>query len=149
MFESYRVENNENLRSVAEKFNTTIKVLQDLNDIFYIDEDLNGREIIVPENTQDYYNYYVVKKGDNLYAIAKKFNINPELLASLNGINTDDYIYPNNQLLIPKKGYSYYITAEGDTIEEVIKAFNSNINKFLKENKTIYLMEGQLLVNKK
>ncbi len=61
----------------------------------------------------------------------------------------NDYIYPNQTILIPKNNYSYYITAEGDTIGEVVKAFNTNIDKFLNENKTIYLMAGQLLVNKK
>ena len=61
----------------------------------------------------------------------------------------DDYIYPNQTILIPISGYSYYITAEGDTIDEIIKVFNSNLNKFMDENKTIYLMAGQLLVNKK
>ena len=60
-----------------------------------------------------------------------------------------DYIYPNQQLLIPKSNYSYYITAEGDTLDEVIRVFNSNKDKFLNENKTLYLMAGQLLVNKK
>ena len=64
-------------------------------------------------------------------------------------LDDDDYIYPNQQILIPKNGYSYYITAEGDTLDEVIRAFNSNRDKFLNENKTIYLMAGQLLVNKK
>ena len=149
MFESYRLAKNEDLFSVAKKYNTTVKVLQDINNIYYLDMIREGMEIIVPKESKDYFNYYVVEKGDSLYAIAKKYNINPELLASMNGLNMDDYIYPNQQLLIPKNEYSYYITAEGDTIDEVIKVFNSNKDKFLNENSTIYLMAGQLLVNKK
>ena len=149
MFKSYQIENNENLESVAKKFNTTIKVLQDLNNIYYLDSLRNGMEIVVPVNSQDYYNYYVVEKGDSLYAISKKYNINPDLLAALNGLDMDDYIYPNQQLIKTKNGYSYYMTAEGDTLDEVIKVFDSNHNKFLNENQTIYLLPGQLLVNKK
>ena len=149
MFESYRLEKGELLDSVAKKFNTSVKVLQDLNNLYYLDDIRENMELIVPSNSKDYFNYYVVEKGDSLYAIARKYNINPELLASLNGLNMDDYIYPNQQILIPKNGYSYYITADGDTIDEVIKVFNTDMNKFLKENPTIYLMEGQLLVNKK
>ena len=106
-------------------------------------------DIIVPTDSKEYFNYYTVESGDSLYAIARKYNINPELLANMNGLNMDDYIYPNQTLLIPKNGYSYYITAEGDTLDEVIKAFNSNKDKFLNENSTIYLLSGQLLVNKK
>lgn len=98
---------------------------------------------------KDYFDYYIVEKGDTLYRIGREYNINPDLLAALNGLELDDYIYPNQEILIPKNGYSYYITAEGDTIDEIIKVFNSNLNKFMDENETIYLMAGQLLVNKK
>lgn len=149
MFESYRLKKNEDLFSVAKKYNTTVKTLQDINNIYYLDNIREDMEIIVPTESKDYFNYYVVEKGDNLYAIARRYNINPELLASINGLNMADYIYPNQQLLIPKSNYSYYITAEGDTLDEVIRVFNSNKDKFLNENKTLYLMAGQLLVNKK
>ncbi len=149
MFESYRLGKDEDLNQVAEKYNTTVKILQDINNLYFLDNLREGMEIIVPSESKDYFNYYVVEKGDSLYAIARKYNINPELLASMNGLNMEDYIYPNQQLLIPKNGYSYYITAEGDTLDEVVKVFGSNKNKFLDENNTIYLMAGQLLVNKK
>lgn len=149
MFESYILGKNEDLHTVAKKYNTTVKVLQDINNIFYLDTVREGMEIIVPNDSKDYFNYYTVEKGDSLYAIARRYNINPELLASINGLNMDDYIYPNQQLLIPKNDYSYYITAEGDTLDEVIRIFNSNREKFLNENRTIYLMADQLLVNKK
>ncbi len=149
MFESYCLGKDESLEDVAQKYNTSVKVLQDINNLYYLDGLREGMELVVPTESKDYFNYYVVEKGDSLYAISKKYNINPELLASMNGLNMDDYIYPNQQLLIPKSGYSYYITAEGDTIDEVIKVFNSNKDKFLNENGTIYLMAGQLLVNKK
>lgn len=149
MFESYKLQKGENLYTVAEKFHTSVKTLQDINNIYYVDDVREDMEIVIPKESKDYFNYYVVEQGDSLYKIARKYNINPELLASLNGLNMSDYIYPNQQLLIPKNGYSYYITAEGDTIDEVIRIFNSNKDKFLDENKTIYLMAGQLLVNKK
>ncbi|MBQ7031334.1 MAG: LysM peptidoglycan-binding domain-containing protein [Bacilli bacterium] len=149
MFESYRIRKGEDLYTIANKCNTTVKVLKDLNNIYYLDMVREGMDIIVPTDSKEYFNYYTVESGDSLYAIARKYNINPELLANMNGLNMDDYIYPNQTLLIPKNGYSYYITAEGDTLDEVIKAFNSNKDKFLNENSTIYLLSGQLLVNKK
>jgi len=149
MFESYMLEKGENLLNVANKFNTNVKVLQDINNIYCLDDVREGMEIVVPIESKEYFNDYVVEKGDSLYGIARKYNINPELLANINGLEGEDYIYPNQQILIPKNGYSYYITAEGDTIDEVIREFNSTKDKFLNENKTIYLMAGQLLVNKK
>lgn len=63
-----------------------------------------------------YYSLYEIKKGDSLYKISKEFNVNTKLLAELNGLNMDDYIYPQQVLLIPKRDVSYYITKDGDTI---------------------------------
>lgn len=100
-------------------------------------------------NKDAYFDYYTIEKGDNLYQISKKYNINPNLLASLNGLNISDYIYPGQVLLVPNKEYSYYITKDGDTLDMVSKTFNVSNNKLLDDNRTIYLLEGQMLVNKK
>ena len=105
--------------------------------------------IIVPKNNQEYFNYYTVEKGDSLYGIARRYNINPELLAGLNGLSMDDYIYPNQEILVPKSGYSYYITKDGDTIDLVAGLFKISSNELLNRNGVIYLAEGQILVNKK
>lgn len=107
------------------------------------------QNIIVPTNNQDYYTYYKVDKGDSLYAIARNFNINPNLLAALNGLSMQDYIYPNQQLLIPKSNYSYYITKEGDTFDNVASMFQTSSAELLKNNGIVYLAEGQILVNPK
>ena len=95
-----------------------------------------------------YFTYYTIEKGDNLYEISRKYNINPKLLAAINGIKDNEYIYPGQELMIPKSGYSYYITAEGDTLDGVSTAFRTNIENLLKHNKTIYLIPEQILVYK-
>ena len=100
-------------------------------------------------NKEKYFEYYTIKKGDSLYKIARENNVNPELLALLNGLDPDDYIYPNQEIMLPKNNYSYYVTAEGDTIDLILKKFNVDKNSFMKQNETIYLMPGQLLVKKK
>lgn len=97
---------------------------------------------------EDYYEYYTIKKGDNLYQISKNYNVNPKLLAILNGLNENDYIYPDQIIMIPKNNYAYYITKEGDTINTVADTFNTSLNNLLKNNQTIYLQEGQLIVNR-
>lgn len=60
----------------------------------------------------------------------------------------DDYIYPNQKILIPKSGYSFYITKDGDTLEMVSQKFNRNLKDLLELNNTIYLLPGQLMINK-
>ena len=93
-------------------------------------------------NKETYFDYYTIDKGDNLYKISRKYNINPNLLASLNGLDMNDYIYPGQTLLIPNSNYSYYITKQGDTLDMVSKTFNVSNSKLLDDNKTIYLLEG-------
>jgi len=110
----------------------------------------NNREnVIVPKNNQNYFNYYTIEKGDSLYGIARRYNINPELLAGLNGLSMDDYIYPNQEILIPKSGFSYYITKDGDTVDMVANLFKTGSENLIRENGVVYLAEGQVLVNKK
>ena len=96
-----------------------------------------------------YFEYYTIKKGDSLYKIAKNYNINPSLLSSMNGFDMNDYIYPGQVLLIPNQNYSYYITKSGDTIDMVLSTLNEDSSKLLKENKNIFLQEGQMIVKKK
>ena len=100
-------------------------------------------------NNDEYYIIYRIEKGDSLYKIAKRYNINPQLLANFNGLNMDDYIYPNQEILIPKSGYSYYITAEGDTIDTVANIFGISKDELLKQNDIIYLLKDQIMVNKR
>ena len=108
----------------------------------------DSEEQMMPNDSGTYFEYYKIKSGDTLYAIAKKYNINPELLASLNGLNSNDYIYPDQMILIPKSSYSYYITKSGDTLDNVANIFNISVDDMLKQNEVIYLLDGQLLVKK-
>ena len=149
MFDKYLIKPNDNLQSIANKFNTKPEVLMDVNNIYFPDELRVGMEIVVPKNKEKYFNYYTIEAGDSLYKIAQKYNINPTLLASLNGLNMDDYIYPNQEILIPKSGYSYYITAEGDTLDTVANMFKISKLDLLNQNETIYLLKDQVLVTKR
>ena len=92
-----------------------------------------------------FYDVYKIKKGDTLYQISKKYNVNTKLLAELNGLNLDDYIYPDQELLIPKKDVSYYITKEGDTLSNICGMFNQDETDIINQNKTIYLSPGQMI----
>lgn len=95
-----------------------------------------------------FYTYYEIKKGDTLYKIAKDFNMNPKLIAELNGFEIDDYIYPGQTLLIPKKEVSYYITKEGDTLNTIANIFDNKVEEIIKQNETIYILPGQMIYYK-
>lgn len=148
MYDRYLIQKGEDISSISKKFNTNEDTIMDINNIsdpsFYNE----GREIIVPNNKDKYFSYYKIEKGDTLYAIGRKYNINPKLLALLNGLNMEDYIYPNEEILIPKDNYSYYVTASGDTISQVANKFNVSVAELVANNEIIYLLPEQLLVKK-
>ena len=96
-----------------------------------------------------YYTYYVIKSGDTLYKIAKDYNLNPKLIAELNGLKYDEYIYPNQTIILPKKGVQYYITKEGDTLNTVSRLFGVKESELIKQNQTIYLQNGQMIFYKR
>ena len=149
MFDKYRVKGYETIDDIANKFHTNRLYLEDINN-FNTNETLrDGMDIIVPKQTEKYFDTYTINKGDSLYAISKKYNINPELLAALNGLNYDDYIYPNQVILLPVSDYSYYITKDGDTLDIVSSMFNKTKDQIFKENETIYLLPGQVMVSKR
>lgn len=147
MFEKYRVKGNETLDDIAKKFHTNRSYIEDLNNLYFNESLRQGMDIIVPKNKEKYFDTYTINTGDSLYAIGKKYNINPELLAALNGLNMDDYIYPNQVILLPVANYSYYITKDGDTLDLVAQMFKKNKETVVRENETIYLMPGQILVS--
>lgn len=149
MFEKYRVKGNETIEDIAKKYHTNRAYIEDLNNLSANEMLREGMDIIVPQNKEKYFDTYTINIGDNLYGIARKYNINPELLAALNGLNMDDYIYPNQVLLLPVANYSYYITKAGDTLDFVSEKFNKSKEQILRENDTIYLLEGQVLVSKR
>lgn len=97
----------------------------------------------------DIYEMYTIKKGDTLYGISKQYNINPELLSLVNGLNMNDYIYDGQKIMIPKSGYSYYLTKSGDNLNNVLNLFNVGYNDFSIMNKDILLEEGQLFAYKR
>ncbi len=148
MYDKYLIRYGDTLSSIAKKFNTKENIIMELNNIPFPDMIREGKEIIVPINKEKYFEYYTIEKGDSLYSIARRYNINPDLLAILNGLDSDDYIYPDQEILIPKSNYSYYVTKQGDTLDIVSKRFNTTHKDIIENNDTIYLQEGQLLVRK-
>ena len=148
MYNKYIVQEGDTIETIALKFNITPKELLELNNYLYRENFTEGMEILIPAQQEDFFNVYTINEGDNLYQIGKKYNINPILLCALNGMEENDYIYPNQKILIPKNDYTYYITTDGDTIDLVASQFNIEPQKLL-ENNTIYLLPGQLIVHKK
>ena len=146
MYEVYEVQLGDTLEKIANQYETTEGILKQING-FGNDMVLgSGMMIVVPVEKSQPYQYYTVKKGDNLYEIAKKNDVDYSLILQLNGLDPDDYIYPNQTIMLPKKGFRIYLTMENDTLNDVIQKFGVTKDELLMENDKIYLRPGQIMV---
>ena len=148
MYEIYKVQTGDTLDSIANKYGTTQALLLQINGLPDSYTPLPNSKIIVPLNQNSTYKYYTVKKGDNMYRIAEENNVNYELLLQINGLEKDDYIYPNQTILLPQNGLSLYLTKQGDTLSEILENFNTTYQEIKEKNPNIYLASEQIIVFK-
>lgn len=148
MYEIYTVLNTDTLSQIAQKYGTTEEELSKINGFSPNYQLTNQKEIIVPTTNNKIYKYYTVKKGDTIYEIASKNNLEPELLLKINGLDKEDYIYPNQTILLPQENLTTYLTKTGETLTDILTKLNTTIEKLLQENPNIYLAPDQILVFK-
>ncbi len=149
MYEIYTVGPTDTLMGIANMYETTEGVLMQLNGLDSNAVVMPGSQLIVPAKKSQPYRYYTVKKGDNLYQIAQKNGVDYQMLLQLNGLDDNDYIYPNQTLMLPKEGIELYLTKDDDTLQAVLKNKNVEIEELMKENEKIYLRPEQMLVFRK
>lgn len=139
----YKVRPNETLYSIAEKFETDVKTLKELNEL-YSAQIQTGQELLIPypSNHQDLYSipanaysaakdpnkkeepkdtYHTVVSGETLYSISQKYKVSVENLKKMND-------NPSGQIKAGQK----IIVAKGEKIEEVLivaRASNSSTNQ--------------------
>lgn len=127
----YKVRPNETLFSIAAKFETDVKTLKELNEL-YSTQIQTGQELLIPypNNHQDLYaipanaysaakdsskknqpkeKYHVVANGETLYSIAKKYKVSVENLKKWNN-NSSGEIKIGQKIIVGK----------GEKTEEVL-----------------------------
>lgn len=146
MYQIYKVQPNDTLEKIAQSFGTTIDKIREINGLGEIYE---GGYVLVPirSNTSDsdLYTSYSVKKGDNIYSIAREYGVPYETLLRINGLNKDDYIYPEQKILIPKANSGIYVTSEADTIQSLYQKHKDNWDSFLNNNVDIHIVPDQMI----
>ena len=147
MYKIYIIQEGDSLEKIAEKFGTSPDVIEKINN--NITNAKVGSQIIVPNNEKVPFIIYEVKQGDNIYEIAKKYEIDYNDILLINGIKTGDYIYPNQELLLPKNNIGIYFVKKGDTLSTISSNLNINQKKIIDYNASIYLLPEQILLYKK
>lgn len=123
----YMVQRGDTLYSLALKYNTTVDKLRKLNNLNTNTLTI-GQILVLPIETDiDEYDIYVVKKGDSLWSISRKFNIDVNDLIELNNLK-DLTLQINQSILVPKQQENIetdlYIVKKGDTLWSISNKLN-------------------------
>ena len=146
--EEYIVEKGDTLYSLSKRFNISIDELKRINNL---DSDILsiGQVLKLIEDTNTDYDTYIVKKGDSLWSISKKYNISVNELIAINNLSNLT-LSINQELLVPKSNNNTYIVQVGDTLWSIAKKNNLTVNQ-LKELNNLnsnLLSVGQELIIK-
>ena len=132
----YIVQKGDSLWSIANKFNTSVDKLKQLNNLTSNVLSI-GQEIIIVESENIPTKTYTVQKGDSLWSIANKFNTTINDLRRLNNL-TSDTLTIGQQLQIPTSeeipSTITYTVQKGDSLWNIANKYNTTVNEIISLN---------------
>ena len=149
MYTVYMVPEELSVSELAKKLSVDLELLKDLNGLDSDLDLLQGTYIVVPKKIFSNFISYKVKPGDTIISIARKNDVDYKQLLDLNGLDKDQYIYENQEILVPNKDVKFWITKEGDTLKNVADKLQIKEQEILSQNDLIYLNPEQLIIYKK
>lgn len=139
----YVVKKGDTLWSIARAYGLTVDKLKSLNNLTSNNLTI-GDSLIVKDSSGNIDNsssadnnkYYIVKKGDSLYSIARRNNMTVDKLKSLNNLTSN--ILSIGQKLIISSGFNVpnnvYVVKKGDTLWSIANNFNVSVNDLKNAN---------------
>lgn len=139
----YVVKKGDTLWSIASAYGLTVEKLKSLNNLTSNNLTI-GDSLIVKDSSGNSDNsssvdnnkYYIVKKGDSLYSIARRNNMTVDELKSLNNLTSN--ILSIGQKLIISSGSNVpnnvYVVKKGDTLWSIANNFNVSVNDLKNAN---------------
>ena len=139
----YVVKKGDTLWSIARAYGLTVERLKSLNNLTGNNLTI-GDSLIVKDSSGnsdssssvDNNKYYIVKKGDSLYSIARSNNMTVDKLKSLNNLTSN--ILSIGQKLIISSGSNVpnnvYVVKKGDTLWSIANNFNVSVNDLKNAN---------------
>ena len=133
----YIVKSGDSLYSIAGKYNTTVDELKKLNNLSSNILSI-GQALKIPSTSgtnNNTSNIYIVKSGDSLYSIARKYNTTVDELKKLNNLSSN--ILSINQVLkVPSNNTSdiTYIVKSGDSLYSIARKYQITVDDIKKYN---------------
>ena len=102
-YETYIVQKGDTLYSISKKFNVSVNEIMNLNNLS--NSILTpGQTLVIPKkennDNQTIYQNYIVQKGDTLFSISKKFNVDIDTIKKINNL-TSNTLSIGQELKIP------------------------------------------------
>ena len=153
----YTVQKGDTLYSIALKYNITESDIINANnltsDILSI-----GQKLIIPKDIESTgidedivdTNTYIVRKGDSLYTISRKYNVPINDIKSTNNLSSD-ILQVGQILVIPNSSQvnpSIYVVQKGDSLWSIANKFNTSVNviRMINNLNSDILQVGQSLI---
>ena len=151
---TYTVQKGDSLYSIAKKYSTTVQEIISLNHLTNNNLSI-GQKLSIPEsgeedNTLPSFINYTVQKGDNLYSIAKKYNLTVDQILKDNGLtNTNLSIGQNLKIrtdntsvveecygeeYTPPANTNSYTVQKGDSLYSIAKEFGISVDSLKNKN---------------
>lgn len=131
----YIVKKGDSLWSIANKYGLTVDKLKDINNLSSNMLSV-GQKLLINDGTDVdnvNENYYIVKSGDTLYSIAKKYGLTVEELKKMNNLSSNT-LSINQKLLVGNDtstddNYDVYVVKSGDTLWGIASKYNTSVDK--------------------
>ncbi len=145
----YTVSTGDTLYGIAKKYDLSVDELKKINNL--ITNDLSvGQKLLVGgmeevlENSE--YDTYIVKSGDNLYSIARKYGTTVDNLKFINRLSSN-LLSVGQSILVPKSSLKMYVVESGDTLYKIAMDNNISVTDLINLNEltTTNLSIGQVL----
>ena len=146
---TYTVKAGDSLYAIARKYNTTVDALKSLNNLTTNTLQI-GQKLKIPmtdsEDSITNYIMYTVKKGDNLYRIARSYGTTQQEIMNLNNLSSN-LLSIGQTLRIPTNGQVTYTVKAGDNLYSIARAYGTTVDSLIRKNnlKSTTLKIGQIL----
>lgn len=130
----YIVKPGDSLYKIANMYGMSVSELKALNNLSSNLLSI-GQQLKVGESANIPADSYIVKSGDSLYSIAKKFNISVDELKRANN-KTSNLLSIGERLIIPTGNINYvtHIVVPGDTLYGIARKYSTTVNAIREAN---------------
>lgn len=146
----YTVKAGDTLYGIANEYGLSVDELKTINNLknnnLSVGQKLliSGTGEVIGDGAD--YDTYIVKSGDNLYAIARKYGISVDKLKDINNLSSN-LLSIGQKLLVPKVGSKTYVVKAGDNLYKIAGENNTTVTDIINLNElpTTNLSIGQVL----